>query len=189
MAIALSGSAFQTRFDSIAPGFVLVTPLPQQVAAPWVPVDAASLQWRPTARPMLPPLEPQALVAGAERKSATPSAASQPGTEAILSAAVLSSVAEQPQGADAVAISYAQQLWAHIRAHRPRGLQMQGTAEIGFRIDREGCLLWTRLTRSSGIVLLDRLALRAVREASPFPAPPQELPDARLEFTAPVNFL
>jgi len=66
---------------------------------------------------------------------------------------------------------------------------MQGTAEIGFRIDREGCLLWTRLTRSSGIVLLDRLALRAVREASPFPAPPQELPDARLEFTAPVNFL
>lgn len=189
MATALSGSAFQTRLDSIAPGVVLVTPLPQQVAEPWVPVEAASLQWRPTARSMPPPLEPLALVPDAEHESATPSAASPPGTEAILPAAVLSSAAEQTQGANAVAISYAQQLWAHIRSHRPMGIQLQGTAVIGFRIDRKGSLLWVRLTHSSGVALLDRLALRAVREASPFPLPPQELPDAQLEFTAPVNFL
>ncbi|MBS0612931.1 MAG: TonB family protein [Proteobacteria bacterium] len=97
--------------------------------------------------------------------------------------------AERPPGVEDIAAAYAQHLWNHIRAHRPAGLQLQGTAEVAFRVDRKGCLSWARLIRSSGVTLLDRLALRTVREASPFPAPPPQLPDARLEFTAPVNFL
>jgi len=191
MALALSDSGSHIRHIAGPQSIALIMPLPaQQASERLVPVEAASLQWRPSARPLPPPLAPLSLSQDGERESpvAAPSAAVSLVADAP-ARAVPVSVSEQAQDVDGIAAAYAQRLWSHIRAHRPTGIQLQGTAEVAFRIDRKGCLLWVRLTRSSGVALLDRLALRTVREASPFPAPPQQLPDARLEFTAPVNFL
>ena len=191
MALVLSDPVSYTRHAAGAQNIALIMPLPaQQVPERLVPVDAASLQWRSSVRPLPPPLEPVSLSQDAERESpvAAPSAAAPLVAEARAQPAPVVA-AERPQGEDDIAAAYAQRLWTHIRAHRPAGLQLQGTAEVAFRVDRKGSLVWARLIRSSGVALLDRLALRTVREASPFPAPPQQLSDARLEFTAPVNFL
>lgn len=190
LTLALSGPASHTRPVSSTQNIALIMTLPQpRVAEPLAQVEAPSLRWQPSAPPLPPPLAPVTLPPDAGQTSAAPQAAAPRTTDAPVRTFAPAAATGQPQREADVAASYAQRLWVHIRAHRPKGLQLQGTAEIGFRIDRRGSLVWARLARSSGIALLDRLALRAVREASPLPAPPQELPDARLEFTAPINFL
>ncbi|MEM9581779.1 MAG: TonB family protein [Pseudomonadota bacterium] len=57
------------------------------------------------------------------------------------------------------------------RARKVRGVG-RGKAEVNFKIASNGGLAGARLTRSSGSGALDRAALRAVRNAAPFPPPP-----------------
>lgn len=60
------------------------------------------------------------------------------------------------------------------------------TVVVGFRIDRTGKLLSTRLVANSGVPALDNEALAMIARAAPFPAPPAEVDD--LAFTLPVVF-
>lgn len=118
---------------------------------------------------------------------------------AILSAAPLpaptmrpvETVAERPARqleTSGLLADYQKILWERIAAHRPRGLHMVGTARIRFRLDRKGDLLSAEVARSSGLLLLDRAALRTVRQASPFPAPAREIDDGALDFEVPIEF-
>jgi protein TonB len=83
---------------------------------------------------------------------------------------------------------YAQRLWQHIAAHRPRGAGMIGTPVIRFRVTAAGALLSAEIASSSGNLTLDRIALRAVRQSAPMPPPPSGLTGDQLTFTIPVAF-
>lgn len=84
--------------------------------------------------------------------------------------------------------AYRHRLWSHIARSRPVGIRLEGTCLISFRIDRDGRLLSLHLARSSGTVMLDRLALRTMAGAAPFPPPPDALDEAALNFTIAFSF-
>lgn len=84
--------------------------------------------------------------------------------------------------------AYVRLLWTRINAHRPRGGDLVGSAVVSFALDREGKLISAGVSQSSGLLLLDRAALRAVRQAAPFPPPPQKGEGVALGFSVTVNF-
>lgn len=90
--------------------------------------------------------------------------------------------------ADDAFAAYRQAVWAKVHAQRPRGGGQVAVATVRFRLDGAGALLAADLARSSGDALLDRLALRAVRAASPFPPAPAGVGADRLVFTLPIRF-
>ncbi|OAN53641.1 hypothetical protein A7Q26_05175 [Sphingobium sp. TCM1] len=79
-------------------------------------------------------------------------------------------------------------MWRHIAARRPSGTHIPGTAIVTFAMTSDGSLKALSLARSSGNTMLDRLALRTVRAAAPFPVPPPELQGADMEFSLPFGF-
>src|SRR3546814_3507058 len=84
--------------------------------------------------------------------------------------------------------TYIRRLWAWIAARRPAGLHLEGEALISFSIGPRGDLRGLSLDRSSGNAQLDRLALRTVRLAAPFPRPPESLDAEELDFALPFHF-
>ncbi|WP_191229003.1 energy transducer TonB [Aurantiacibacter xanthus] len=98
------------------------------------------------------------------------------------------SIAPPAPGEPDLLVRYAGVLRTAIMAWAPRGLHKEGEAVVSFRIDRSGQVLDTRIMRSSGDVQLDRLALRMVRQAAPFPPPDGAISDERLGFTIPIHF-
>jgi len=83
---------------------------------------------------------------------------------------------------------YRQVLWARIHDHRPHGAGLGGAVLIRFRLDRDGRLLAADVLRGSGSIMLDKLALRSVRQSAPFPSPPAIVPDSGLTFDIPIDF-
>ncbi|PEQ10768.1 hypothetical protein B2G71_20575 [Novosphingobium sp. PC22D] len=83
---------------------------------------------------------------------------------------------------------YVDGLRAAILRWKPGGLRKEGTAIVGFRLDREGRLISSQLVESSGDVQIDRMALRMVRRAAPFRKPDEEIPAGKLDFVLPVRF-
>lgn len=83
---------------------------------------------------------------------------------------------------------YRNQLWRHIVQRRPYGITLRGTTTVRFRITSAGVLLDAEIVESSGLVNLDRIALRMIRQASPMPRPPAELSESGLDFTIPIVF-
>lgn len=79
-------------------------------------------------------------------------------------------------------------LWRLIDANRPRGVNMKGAAVILFRLSADGTLEAAQVSRTSGNILLDKIALRSVRQAAPFPRPPGDLSVTALTFEIPINF-
>ncbi len=84
--------------------------------------------------------------------------------------------------------AYTGALRAAIMQRRPRTEKAVGTVTVGFTLNRSGQLLDSTIQRSSGQVRLDRLALRMVRQAAPFVAPPEDVPDGALVFQIPIRF-
>lgn len=91
-------------------------------------------------------------------------------------------------GSDSALASYQRQLWAHIAARRPGGINLPGIAMIRFAVDEGGRLASVELAATSGNAALDRLALRTVRNAAPFPAPPRDAHGDRPVFLIPFSF-
>lgn len=83
---------------------------------------------------------------------------------------------------------YAVRLWSHIASRRPPGIRLEGTTTVIFDLTRTGELGNVSIAERSGNPMLDRLALRTVRGAAPFPAPPEALDDGQLRFTIPFSF-
>ena len=91
-------------------------------------------------------------------------------------------------GKEDLLAAYAAQLRQRILERRPRGLRKDGTATVAFQIDHAGQLAGSAIAVSSGNVQLDRVALRMVRQAAPFPEPPGELPASKLHFSLSIHF-
>ena len=80
------------------------------------------------------------------------------------------------------------QLWARIAARKPAGIHLDGVATVRFIVGADGALIAVELAGSSGNAALDRLALRTVRNAAPFPTPPMGVESEQLVFTIPFSF-
>jgi len=68
--------------------------------------------------------------------------------------------------------AYLQRLWQRIMACRPAGIGLAGRVTVAFTLDASGRLLAAAIARPSGMALIDRAGLLALRRAAPFPAPP-----------------
>ncbi|OGR30482.1 MAG: hypothetical protein A2091_12380 [Desulfuromonadales bacterium GWD2_61_12] len=116
-----------------------------------------------------------------------------PPVAAAAAAASLSSAnADTSPNATAERDAYLQVLRQRIEERRDYPLlarkgRQQGRAIVRFRLDRQGTLCETWLAVSTGSSLLDRAALRAVAEATPFPPLPPGI-DVATTFDAPVIF-
>jgi len=76
------------------------------------------------------------------------------------------------QGNSAAATNYPGRVWSKLQRGRRSSSAGRGTAVVSFRIAPNGSLAAVAISRSSGNARLDRAALRHVRRAAPFPAPP-----------------
>ena len=97
-------------------------------------------------------------------------------------------VARPLEGQESELREYQAIVWRHIATHKPRGVQIKGTASVRFHLDREGKVLAADVIRSSGNLNLDRIALRAIRQSGAFPQPPAAIASAQLYFVVPIDF-
>ncbi|NBC37173.1 TonB family protein [Novosphingobium sp. FSY-8] len=79
-------------------------------------------------------------------------------------------------------------MWQKVMAHRPASIKLEGQVILGFRLDPGGRLTEAHIVQSSNIAMLDRQAMRALREASPFPPLPEGTGPSGHDFTVPINF-
>jgi protein TonB len=63
-----------------------------------------------------------------------------------------------------------------------------GVVMVRFRIDRSGHMLSYRIEQGSGQIVLDEETARLMQRADPFPAPPDSVTGAELEFVVPVQY-
>ncbi|WP_349323000.1 TonB family protein [Asticcacaulis sp. MM231] len=83
------------------------------------------------------------------------------------------------------------QLLSHIERHKryptaARG--RQGVVQVRFSMDREGRVLSSAVSRSSGSGALDRAALDTLKRASPLPKPPADIPGNPIELAFDIEF-
>jgi protein TonB len=64
----------------------------------------------------------------------------------------------------------------------------QGTATLGFSVDRSGGVHNARIVRSSGSGALDRETLALIGRAAPMPPPPPEAVGAQIAIVAPIRY-
>lgn len=170
-------------------------PRPHHAApAPPAPASALPRPATPTpqaatipASPLAPDTQPRAeLALAAEPARAEPAS---PKPAAPTPAAPTPAPAPARASADnAAALSaYQAALWRSINAHRLRGSAMRGTVVVRFRLTADGTLLAADVTTSSGNMLLDKVALRAVRQSAPFPAAPGGIATTDLTFEIPIH--
>jgi protein TonB len=63
-----------------------------------------------------------------------------------------------------------------------------GVVQIAFTIDRQGKVITSRISRSSGSAALDQETIDTLRRAQPFPPPPPNMSGDTFEFTVPIRF-
>lgn len=129
----------------------------------------------------------------AGRQRGAPKSATGQGPAAPKGAQGKGSSGEQPDrigGPKSSAVSaYPGKVRARVQGAAGRsGVGVTGKVVIGLTIAANGSASDIRLVRTSGNPVLDRIALSAVRRASPFPPIPQEAGRARWEFAVPVLF-
>lgn len=83
-------------------------------------------------------------------------------------------------------------LLAHLEKYRrypaaARARGQQGVAQVTFRMNRQGRLLSSRVSRSSGSAMLDRAAIDTLKRAQPLPAIPEDMPE-EIELSVDVEF-
>jgi periplasmic protein TonB len=71
---------------------------------------------------------------------------------------------------------------------RARQLRQEGVARVRFVIDRNGRVISHRIEKSSGHATLDEAASELLRRASPMPAIPPSIEQARLEIVIPIAY-
>ena len=69
-----------------------------------------------------------------------------------------------------------------------RARRKEGTAQLYFRMNRDGRVLDYRIEQSSGSEMLDRATLRMIESANPLPPFPAEMKVSELELVVPVEF-
>lgn len=74
------------------------------------------------------------------------------------------------------------------RHEQLRAQNVEGTAVVTIRIDRDGNIVTARISASSGNAILDAAALDAVRARSPVPKPPPEMDVDNIDWDWPVPY-
>lgn len=69
--------------------------------------------------------------------------------------------------------NFAGRVLVHLNRTPSTKVSARGTAQVVFEINADGTLAWVDVTVSSGSLALDSAAVKQVRDASPFPRPPQ----------------
>lgn len=90
-------------------------------------------------------------------------------------------------------LDFQARLMAHLNSLKryPADAKRQGKAGVvmvRFRIDRAGRMLSYRIEQGSGHAALDEETARLMQRADPFPAPPDSVAGAELEFVVPVQY-
>ncbi|WP_349322255.1 energy transducer TonB [Asticcacaulis sp. MM231] len=91
------------------------------------------------------------------------------------------------------ATSYAARVRLHLETFKiyppqARRRHQVGVVQLTFVIDRQGCVLTARVTKSSGVAALDQAALDMLAAAQPLPKPPVDVAGERISMTVPVDF-
>jgi protein TonB len=79
---------------------------------------------------------------------------------------------------------------AHLQRNKrfPAGVQAGGTASVRFTIDRNGRVLSSGLSASSGTGALDTEAVAMISRSNPFPPAPADVSGGPFSFSVPVRF-
>ena len=114
-----------------------------------------------------------------------PAASARPARPAPARVATASNSASMP--------AWKSQLAAHLQRFKryPADAQArgeQGVAMLHFTIDRNGRVLSSRLSRSSGNASLDRETLTLAQRAQPFPRPPADVAGQTFPFDVPIRY-
>jgi len=148
-------------------------PLPMPVPKP-IPVPVVQ-----------PPLPPKPLLA----KTAAPQAPvyTPPATPTSPPIPVAPSPAARQAALDAYAAMIRARVQAETRVPESvRLMHLSGTATVTFRLTPSGQLLWAKITGSSGIGVINRAALKSVREAN-YPPFTKKMPKRSTDFTVLVH--
>jgi protein TonB len=163
----------------------------------------ATMALLPTARPEPPEpaprqarQQPRSQPAPAREPAAEASARQRPAaSEAARPRATESGEARAPapseaRGAEVSPSRWQSRLNAHLNRFKrfPRGARSGGTVSVRFTIDPSGQVLAASVASSSGDAALDQAAVDMVRRASPVPAPPPSIAQARMNLALPVRF-
>ncbi|MBT3071964.1 energy transducer TonB [Rhodomicrobium sp. Az07] len=154
--------------------------------------EAVIEQARPEPQPEKPtenkPVEKKPEVQKPQRQKSTARAAAAPRPNRSRHAAVNTAPSAGVSSSAATA-SWRSAVVGHLNRHKrhPGGASI-GTASVAFAVDRQGRVLWARLTRSSGNSQLDGEAVALARRASPVPAPPAELGRGTITLSVPLRF-
>jgi periplasmic protein TonB len=157
-----------------------------------LPIVEPSPAPRPAvALPPKPPPTPKPRVE--HPPEARPEQRPPPPAPAVSAAPVPPASAAPAANAGATRATWQTQVAAQLERYKryPRLAQeqrQQGIAQLRFALDRQGHVLSAQIDRGSGFALLDEEVLALVQRAQPLPAPPPEVPGARIELTIPVQF-
>lgn len=90
-------------------------------------------------------------------------------------------------------ISWQKAVALHLNKHKrypaeAHESKVEGIVTVWFSIDRSGKMVAARLEKSCGSTVLDEEAIEMLKRASPFPRPPSDVTDVKINFTIPVRF-
>jgi protein TonB len=154
------------------------------------PKLSSLVQPAPARTAALPLPRAQAVVAsaGAAGRAAPPSAVPSPPSTHPANPAQDSLAQSEGKAQHEPDPAYVRLLWQRIHSRRPASADLSGSVVVIFVLDRAGGIVSARVGQTSGVMLLDRAALRAVNQAAPFPPPPADRDGAALTFSVSVHF-
>jgi TonB family protein len=92
-----------------------------------------------------------------------------------------------PSDKPSSANTYDNRVWAALARHKPKASQ-NGSAIVSFVIGTSGELRSVQVNRTSGNPRLDQMALATVRNAAPFPLPPEKRSGAPRSYSIRIYF-
>lgn len=215
---AEAGSAVAARHFAAGRAQVVqgwLTPPPAAVVIPVAVAEVAPLRAAPPVvkeKPLpvaaaAPVQKPTPVVASSPAASAKPAAAERKPaavepelTDVVSSSAAKVAAVATPQVNESSAVAgqlasarYLRSILRHANSkavYPERALRhrLEGTVMVAITLDEEGQVLNAETVQSSGSALLDQSAVRAARQAAPYPAPPAVLSADALEFDLPFRF-
>ena len=118
--------------------------------------------------------------------TAPPRVEAQPSPGATISPNQSASVGREQQRWTTGLVDRLQRFKRYPDAAARRGIK--GVTTVRFTVDRSGQLVASEVLQSSGSPILDEEALALLKRASPFPLPPDGIPDALLVNDLPIWF-
>jgi protein TonB len=174
-----------------------IAPTPPQEKPEVVASPEQKVEMKPATEPAKPvpdakptPVKPKIVRPEAKKPNDSPPAPRTSAPPRVERQAQAASAASAGATASAIA-SYNQRVRAHLmRFHQyPSAANGQrGVARLSFTLSRSGQVSGSRLGGSSGVAALDAQAMAMIRQASPFPAIPSEVPQGSMSFSIPVEF-